>query len=117
MNRFFSQTLKLLIKLGFNIFSTIDKYNHSLAENVAPRIRRESDKTLQPNPSTLGWFSHASKHHQIMTIECLSKDYRMNENFLNIDKWIYLVWGLYQMDNWITFWSFQVYCNFNVFRE
>ena len=41
----------------------------------------------------------------------------MNENFLNIDKWIYLVWGLYQMDNWITFLSLQVYCNFNVFRE
>ena len=41
----------------------------------------------------------------------------MNENLLNIDKWIYLVWGLYQMDNWINFWSFQMYCNFNVFRE
>ena len=41
----------------------------------------------------------------------------MNENFLNIDKWIYLVGGLYQIDNWITLWSFQVYCNFNVFQE
>ena len=39
------------------------------------------------------WFSHAPKLRR-MTIECLSKDYRMNENFLNIDKWIFLVWVL-----------------------